>query len=173
MSFLKLFGLNQNSDSTNPQDALGKVAKQLDSMAPEQARLLAAFATVLVRVARTDLDVSDVETVRMQNIVKEFGALSDDDAELVVQLATEIGAKDGGTQEYLATRELKRLIEPAQRDRLLTFLFAVCAADYSISIEEEEEVRQMASELGFEHAEYTRARAAFREHREVLKGMPK
>jgi hypothetical protein len=49
----------------------------------------------------------------------------------------------------------------------------VCAADDSISLVEEEEVRQVASELGFSHREYTEARAAFRDKREVLRGLPR
>jgi hypothetical protein len=47
----------------------------------------------------------------------------------------------------------------------------VCAADESISVVEEEEVRQIASELGATHEEYVTARAEFREKREVLRGL--
>ncbi|HSN53872.1 MAG TPA: TerB family tellurite resistance protein, partial [Candidatus Sulfomarinibacteraceae bacterium] len=57
------------------------------------------------------------------------------------------------------------------RERLLHCLFAVTAADDSISLVEEEEIRQVANELGVEHAQFTEIRAAFRDKREVLRGL--
>ncbi|MCP4895661.1 MAG: TerB family tellurite resistance protein [bacterium] len=170
MSILELFGLKQEKQSaTEAGDKLGAIATRLDGLAPERSRLIAAFTMVLVRTARADLEISDDERTHMVEIVGNFGDLSEGDAKLVVELATELGNRHGGTQEYIATRELKRLCGPEERERLLRCFFAVCAADDSISLLEEEEVRQMATELGFEHAEYTRARAAFRDQREVLR----
>jgi uncharacterized tellurite resistance protein B-like protein len=87
-------------------------------------------------------------------------------------MATNDALVRGASQEYLATRELKRLATEEERRRLLHCLFAVCAADDSISLEEEQEVRQVASELGFELKDFTEARSAFRDQREVLRGLP-
>ncbi len=54
---------------------------------------------------------------------------------------------------------------------MLRCLFAVTAADDSISLAEEEELRQVASELGLELADYTSIRSEFRDQREVLRGL--
>ena len=48
-------------------------------------------------------------------------------------------------------------------------MFAVSAADDSISTAEESQIRQIASELGFTHREFVEARLAYSEHREVLR----
>ncbi len=170
MSILERLGLKKlQKDASQSGDKLVAIAERLEGIEPDRARLLAAFATVLVRSARADLHVSEEESARMVEIVRSFGEISENDAALVVELATELGTRHGGTQEYIATRELKLLCGPEERERLLRCFFAVCAADDSISLLEEEEVRQMATELGFEHAEYTRARATFRDQREVLR----
>lgn len=169
MGLLELLGFKGEAENAKAVDNLGVIAERIDGLEPENARLLVAFAMVLARTARADLDISDDERSRMVDIVADFGELERSDADLVVELTTELADRHGGTQEYIATRELKRLARPADRERLLRCFFAVCAADDSITLLEEEEVRQMATELGFEHAEYTAARAAFREHREVLK----
>ncbi len=108
----------------------------------------------------------------MVAIVRDLGGLSEDDARLVVEMATHDALTRAASREYLATRELKRLASAEDRRRLLHCLFAVCAADDSISLEEEQEVRQVASELGFELKDYTKARSAFRAQREVLRGLP-
>jgi uncharacterized tellurite resistance protein B-like protein len=173
ISILERLGLKLSEPAADkPGDKLGVIAGRLEDLEPTRARLVAAFATVLVRTARSDLHVSEEESARMVEIVRSFGELTENDARIVVELATELGTRQGGTQDYLATRELKDLSGPEERKRLLRCFFAVCAADDSISVLEEEEVRQMATELGFEHAEYTRARAAFRDQREVLRQLP-
>ena len=56
---------------------------------------------------------------------------------------------------------------------LLHCLFAVSAADESISSIEEERIRQIARELGFGHRDYIAARSEYSHLREVMKGLPK
>ncbi len=174
MGILDLLGLKPTaSDTEENNSALGKIARRIDSLGSERATLVAAFAAVLVRAARSDLDISDEENARMVDIVSELGGLDINDAQLVVEMAAEISIKSGSAHDYLVTRELYRLAGPKERAQLLSCIFAVCAADDSITLEEEEEVRQMATELGFEHQEYTKARAAFRDQREIMRRLKK
>ena len=46
---------------------------------------------------------------------------------------------------------------------------SVSAADEAISSEEEAQIRQIASEIGFEHAEYVQIRMGYSAKRSVLK----
>mgnify|MGYP001039932159 CR=1 FL=1 len=173
MSLLKLLGLKaRDTEAPGADRSLDVVASRLANLPRERDLMVAAFATVLVRTARADLRVSPEETDRIVTIVQEVGGLSGDEARLVVEMATQEALTRGASREYLATRELKRLASAEDRRRLLHCLFAVCAADDSISLEEEQEVRQVASELGFELKDYTEARSAFRAQREVLRGLP-
>ena len=77
----------------------------------------------------------------------------------------------GGTQNYTITREFRGLSTPEQRIELLECVFAVTAADASITVAEEGEARKISKELGLTHAEFMAARAAYVEHLEALKSL--
>lgn len=151
--------------------AVTDIVSRLESLPDERAHWVAAFAMVLSRAARADLEISSEELREMKEIVREYGELPEETANLVVEMAVRHNQLLGVTEEYLATREFRRLAGEGDRERLLHCLFAVCAADDSISVVEEEEVRQVANELGLEHSQYIAARSAYREKREVLRGL--
>ncbi len=171
MSILRFLGLQQSEKavSSGETDTVRKIVDRLDSMDPEKARYVAAFAYILGRVAHADLDISPAETRSMEEIVQKLGHLPEDQAVLVVQIAKSQHQLFGGTENFLVTREFVRLSNSGHREELLDCLFAVSAADQSISGTEETQIRQIASELGFSHREFVEARAAYSEHREVLK----
>ena len=181
MSFLKkLLGLGTN-DSTSPEgkdatagntETVRKIVHQLETMDPARARHLAAFAYILGRVAYADLDISKEETDKMEEIVRRFGKVPEEQAVLIVQIAKSQNQLFGATENYLVTREFKEIATPEERVKLLDCLFAVSAADDSISGVEESEVRQIASELGLNHSEYIRVRSAYSDKLEVLKPSP-
>jgi uncharacterized tellurite resistance protein B-like protein len=152
--------------------AVRRIAAELDALPPDQARYLAAFAYLLGRVAHADRQVSAAETARMEELVRESAALSADQATLVVEIAKGQNRLFGHVENFLVTRELREGATVEQRRALLDCLFSVSAAEDGISGEEEAQVRQIASELGFSHPEYVEARAAWSAHRNVLRGLP-
>ena len=107
----------------------------------------------------------------MEEIVRGVGHLPEEQAVLVVQIAKSQHRLFGGTENFLVTREFRDLSTPEERHELLECLFAVSAADESISGAEEAQIRQIASELGFSHGQFVDARVKWSEHREVLKTM--
>lgn len=175
ISFLKdLFGLEDASEASEDQaatDTVRRIAAELEALPPEQARYVAAFAYVLSRVAHADLDVSKDETRKMEEIVQRFGRLPEDQAVLVVEIAKSQARLFGETENYLVTRELDDMATREQKEEILDCLFAVSAADDSISSTEETHIRQIASELGFSHKEYVETRSDWSDKREVLKGL--
>lgn len=176
MSILKnLFGLTGPTTKAEPSEGdtetVRRIVGELEALDRDTARYLAAFAYILSRVANADLDISRDETRRMEQIVHDLGHLPEEQAVLVVEIAKSQNRLFGGTENYLVTREFKHLATPEQRQELLDCLFAVSAADESISIAEEEEIRRIASELGFAHKEYIEARQRYSEYRDVLKGL--
>jgi uncharacterized tellurite resistance protein B-like protein len=175
MSLLDLLGLRSGGGDETPGDSaetVRRIARQLDDLPDAQARYLAAFAAVLGRVARADLEVSEEESREMERLVSEVGQLPEEQAVLVVQMAKSQLRLAGGTEGYLATRDFKHLADEQQRRQLLDCLFAVSAADDSISSAEEAQIRQIASELGFTLADFVAARSAWSDKREVLRGLP-
>jgi uncharacterized tellurite resistance protein B-like protein len=177
MTFLEMLGLVKKGRGKTAADdeaqSLEPIASQLQELEPQRARFLAAFAMVLARAARADLEISEVEAQSMVEIIAEEGDLPTEQAALVSELAAHRIVRLGATEDYLATREFKRLASPEERRRMLDCLFAVCAADDSVSLIEEEQVRQVATELGLEHADYIAARKKVSDKREVMRGLPR
>jgi len=89
-----------------------------------------------------------------------------------VEIARTQATLFGGTEDFLVTRQFKDLSTPAQRVELLHCLFAVSAADDSISSVEEAAVRQIASELGLADRDYLAIRSGYNHKRQVLKDLP-
>ena len=151
--------------------AVQAVADRLEGLEPERARLVAALALVLARAARADMEASERELAVIATILQAHAGLTADQADLVTEMISHRHRLFGVSDAYVATREFKRLASASELDCILRCLFAVCAADDSIAVVEEEEVRQVASELGFTHEQFVAARGAFRDQREVLRGL--
>ena len=150
-------------------DSAGAVEQALAGMDPAQARYLACFAYILSRVARADSDVAEAELRLMEQIVSERGRLPMEQAALVMQIATREGLRHGGTEDFIVTREFAGLADRDQKLALLNCLFAVSAVDASIQTVEDNTIRQIASELRLEHADFIAARAEHAEHLRVLR----
>ena len=109
---------------------------------------------------------------RMENLertVMERGGLPEEQAIIVVQMANTQNLLFGGTENYLVAKEFNRIATRENKLSLLHCLFAVGAADDSISSTEDNVVRQIADELELEHADFIAVRSHFREHLGVFK----
>jgi uncharacterized tellurite resistance protein B-like protein len=150
-------------------DTVRRIAGELERLDAAEARYVAAFAYVLSRVARADLKVSDAETAAMVAIVSRVANLAEPQAALVVEIAKNQGRLFGGTEDFLVTREFREISTDAQRAQLLDCLFSVAASEAGISAEEESQIRQIASELGFTHDEYIAVRLKYTDQRTVMR----
>ncbi len=161
--------LKTAEDTHGDTDTVRRIVRELDQLEPLRARFLAAFAYVLSRVAGADLNVSETETTKMVELVQRFGHLSESQAVLVVEIAKSQNRLFGGTENFLVTREFRDIASDEQRRDVLDCVFAVSAADDAMTPEEEAQIRQVASELGFSHADYVTARLAYSGKRTVLR----
>ena len=172
MSILRFLGLSSSrsdEDDSDDTDTVRRIVAELESLDPDEARYIAAFAYVLSRAAAADLRVSEAESDKMIEIIQERGHLPERQAVLAVAIAKSRARLFGGTEDFLVTRQFREMSTVEQRRELLDCLFAVSAADSSVSSAEEAQIRQIASELGFEHQDYITARMAYTSHRSVLK----
>ena len=108
----------------------------------------------------------------MERIVMERGGLSEEQAILVTQIAKSQEVLFGGTEGFLVSREFSKIASREQKLELLDCLFAVSAADDSISTVEDNEIVRICAELQLPREEVVTARGRYREHLAVLKGMP-
>ncbi|HKJ23207.1 MAG TPA: TerB family tellurite resistance protein [Myxococcota bacterium] len=163
LRFLGLRGDESAAASGAETDTVRRIAARLDQLDPQIAKYLAAFAYVLARVAHADLEIDETETAKMQEIIRTVGRLSEDEAVLAVEIAKSQARVLGGTENYVVTREFKRISSPEQRGRLLECLYAVAAADGSISSVESQEIQSIAEELGLTREEANTLRSRYRD----------
>jgi len=164
VSLLRFLGIEgAERDSRGESETVQRIAAELDRLTPEEARYLAAFAYVLARIAHADLQIDEAETAEMQRIARDLAGLSESEAALVVEIAKSQARSLGGTQDYVVTREFRKISTRAQRGKLLQCLYAVAAADGTISTEESAEIVLIGEELGFTRAEANSLRGTYRE----------
>jgi uncharacterized tellurite resistance protein B-like protein len=170
MSLLKFLGLGGPADAT-PHDPEGvrTIFGALDTLEPDRARHLAAFAYILSRVAHVDQHVSPEETQVIERVVAEEGRLPPEQAALVVEIAKAQSVLFGGVEDFQVTREFASRATHDEKLALLHCLFAVSSADETIAVIEDNEIRRISRELRIEHADYIAARLAHRQHLGVLK----
>jgi uncharacterized tellurite resistance protein B-like protein len=158
------FGVKEtDSSGTGETRSVREIAERLDRIPAETARYLAAFAYVLARVANADMEIAPEEADAMRDNVRRIAGLSQDEADLVVEIAKSQTRLLGGTENYVVTREFRRSTTPEQRGQLLTCPYAVTAADGTISSAESREIANVAEELGFTRAEANALRSHYRE----------
>ena len=170
MSLLRFLGLGGEEDGGKGSPESGretatvrKIAARLERLDPEMARYLAAFAYVLARIAHADLSIDPEETAAMQEIVAKLADLAPEEAALAVEIAKSQARLLGGTENYVVTRQFRQISTREQRAKLLECLYAVAAADGSITGPESNEIVAIAEELGFTRPEANALRSAYRE----------
>jgi uncharacterized tellurite resistance protein B-like protein len=168
VSLRRWLGLSDETEAEPSIAGLDEIERALSDLEPERARFVACFAHILGRVARADHRVTAEESAEMERLISARVGLPAPQAALVVSIATAQGIRHGGTEDFLVTREFARLASREERLALLDCLFALSAADRSIVMLEDNEIRRIASELKLEHADFITARAAYLQHLKVL-----
>jgi uncharacterized tellurite resistance protein B-like protein len=167
MSILERFGWRGDRKARTPAassadtETVRKIAAALDRLDPAAARYIAAFAYILSRVARADLTISDDEQKEMERLVSEKGGLPEEQAVMVVQMAKTQSILFGGVENFLVTREFEKIATREQKIALLHCLFAVSAADHSISSAEDTTIRAIADELHLDRADFVAVKSVY------------
>jgi uncharacterized tellurite resistance protein B-like protein len=140
-----------------------RIVAKLESMPPEQARLIASAAYTLARAANADLDISDEETAAIERELQSSEAIDEATAVLVTEMAKLQAKTVGGTEDYVVTREFKKLADEAQRIAIVRACFAVMAANGTISAEETGTINEIADELDIDQDVLRSIRAEYHE----------
>jgi uncharacterized tellurite resistance protein B-like protein len=165
--------LSRETGSSKETETVRKITQALDRLDPERAKYIAAFAYLLARVARADLNISPEETEAMERIITERSGLPEEQAIIVVQIAKAQSVLFGATENFLVAREFKEMSDYPGRIALLNCLFAVAAGDRSISTVEANEISQIADELRIEHRDFISIRSKYRDSLAVLQNPEK
>jgi tellurite resistance protein len=158
-------------DSAAETATARRIVARLEALPPDEARFLACFAYVMGRTANADFDISDDETALMERFAVEYGGLDTAQAVLVVQMAKVQARVNGGTEDFVVTREFRSISTPAQRLALLRCCFAVGAVDGTISADEAGTINEIARELDLEAADVNAVRSEFHEQLSAVQAL--
>ena len=140
-------GLGTEQLNAPDQTPLRDLVETLEHLEPDRARHLARFAYLLGRVAHANRHVSPEETRAMEALVVEEGALSAEQAVVVVGLAKSSNLMFGGTADFLVAQEFAETASYNQKLALARCLFRIASTDAAISIAEESEIHRIAGHL--------------------------
>jgi len=150
-------------DPSGDTATVRRIVAKLESMPPEQARLIASAAYTLARAANADLEISDDETSAIESEPQTTEALDEATAVLVTEMAKLQAKTVGGTEDYLVTREFKALADDAQRIAIVRACYAVMAANGTISAEETGTINEIADELDIDEGVLRSIRVEYHE----------
>jgi uncharacterized tellurite resistance protein B-like protein len=142
-------------------ETVRRIVARLEALPPAEARYLASFAYVMSRAAEADLDISDEESRLIEQFTAEYGGVDPAQALLVTEMAKFQARLQGGTEDYVVTREFRSISTLDQRIALLRCCFAIGAVDGTITAEEAAVINQIARELDLEPDVVNTVRAEF------------
>jgi uncharacterized tellurite resistance protein B-like protein len=160
-TLFRTLGLS-SAESTQETETVAQIATVLSGVSPERARLLAAFAYLLGRVAFADHDVSADERAVMEARLATEADVSPEQAEHLVRLAVVATGSHGAAEDYQVAREFEALATREEKLQLLRALFTV-SAQQGITTVEDTEISRIAGVLRLDRADVTALRHEFRD----------
>ena len=160
-ALFRTLGLAPGDESEHETETVRDIASVLADMPPERARLLAAFAYLLGRVAFADHDVTPDERATMEARLATEADVSPGQAQHLVQLAVQATGSQGAAEDYQVAREFELLATREEKLALLRALFTV-SAQHGITAVEDNEISRIASVLRLERSDVTTLRHEFR-----------
>lgn len=123
-------------------------------------RLQVATAALLVEVMRLDGSPAKSRDAVFASVRRKFD-LSPGEAVSLVQLAEEEARESVGHYEF--TSLINRYYSPAQKARIVEFMWEVAYADATLSAHEQHVIRKIADLLYVSHADYVAAKLRARQ----------
>jgi uncharacterized tellurite resistance protein B-like protein len=158
-------------DSAAETATARRIVARLEALPPAEARFLACFAYVMSRAANADFDISAEETALMEAFAVEPGGLDGAQAVLVVEMAKLQSRVNGGTEDFVVTREFRSISTPEQRLALLRCCFAIGAVDGTITAEEAATINEIGRELDLEPHDVSAVRNEFHEQLSAVQAL--
>ena len=149
MSLIRKLVSRRDESGAAESVSVRRIVDQLADLDEATAHFLASFAFILARVAAADLDVDSEEESAIEGILRDLDVVDESHVRLVAEIARAQARDEGGTENYLATREFRERSNREQRIRLLQSLLRVAQADGHVSAIETEEIVRIADELDF------------------------
>ena len=174
MSLLRFLGLGNDGAGRDAEpEAILELAERLEATPTPDARLAAAFAYLLARVADADLNIDAAEQNIMRDRIAGFGEISPDQALTLAEAASHVAQSRGAANDHLVARAFRDMTDRKERLRLLRCLYAVAAADDTISNREDNEIFEIANAIGISRSDVIAVRARWKDYLGSMKALPK
>jgi len=117
-----------------------------------------ALGVLLWEVAQADRKYLPEESSQIEQIVRRYGGVSDEDIP-VVMASIETAARDS-IDLYQFTRDVTQELSYTDRAAIVRQLFRVACSDGELAHEEEETIRKLSGLCGVDHADFIAAKVA-------------
>jgi uncharacterized tellurite resistance protein B-like protein len=169
--FLTTLGLHGDGAPADADAAfMRRLQAQLVRLGPARMEYLAGFAGQLARVAHVEDGVSAAEALLIKTQLTEHG-LTGAEAGVVLDLLRHEIEVLHSLQHHVLNRAVNKHASAAEKEALVDCLYAVAAADHTVSDVEEREIRRVADALLIPHSVLMRIRGRYRDRIEVLVAM--
>ena len=125
-----------------------------------------------LRLAGADLKTDGAERDAMAQRLETFAQIDSKRAIMLATTAIEVAAAHQASDDHLVARAFRDMSDEPERIRLLRCLYAVAAADENISATEDNEIFEVANEIGVRRIDVIALRSEFKEHLGALKALP-
>jgi uncharacterized tellurite resistance protein B-like protein len=174
LSLFRFLGLSADTAADARElESLREIGTRLTALSPEDARFVAAFAYLLARVAAADLKTDGSERATIVRRLEAVIALEPERAEILADAALAACQSHSASDDHLVARAYREMSTDDEREQLVRCLYAVAAADESITTVEDNEIFEIATEIGLGRTAVIALRSEFREHLAVLKALPR
>ena len=172
MSLLKRLGLSR-ADTPPTAGYLATIREHLDALHEKRAEFVAAFAGLLVRVAHADDEISDAERTVLHDLIAANVGLSDAESAAIAEIAIHQATGLAGIEYAYLTNAMNEHASEDDKKHLIDCLYAIATADSSVSIVEDDEIRQVSRALLLTHDQFIAIRTRYKEQLEVIQALRK
>ena len=107
MSLLRFLGIGGDDARQADPESITRLTRELESLPPEDARFVAAFAYLLARVAGADLDIDHVELGEITRRLEGFAEIDSERAALLAKSALRLADDHSATDDHLVARAFR------------------------------------------------------------------
>jgi len=169
MGLLELFKFETVEDKKNFSSLHEKVSDYFPNGNEREIIIATCVAGLLSRVAYVDLEITEGEVKKMKEVLQEWTKLSEGSIIAIREMAISEMKELCGLENHLYVYPLNDVLDKKEKNEILSALFAISAADGSVSSMESEEIRTICKGLKLPHDHYIAARATVAEKLAALK----
>jgi uncharacterized tellurite resistance protein B-like protein len=172
MNLWKIFGIDKKTRSEDPElgELFDGMEAILQDVAENDIKYVTGFSGLLGKVAYADMEISEDEVAKMQSVLSSTLLLKDAQVGSIIEMLQKHSVQLCSIEDYRYVRMINEVCDNEQKMELIEAMFAVAAADETVSSEEDSAIYVVSKGIGLSHKDFVTVRARFKNYLEVLKG---